>query len=214
MSQACSFAGAERGQRTGENEMFARTERLLLRPSWPEDARELHGAVADEAIVRNLALAPWPYGEDDARQFAALDHPQHFPNFLLTLRTDGAPRIVGSCGLANRDGEVELGYWIARPYWGLGFATEAARAVVGIARAIGHNRLVSGHFLDNPASGGVLRKAGFRATGKVEMRHSKGRGQAVPCALYEQDLSDDEGDDATGMPAAPSIRYIMEMRAA
>lgn len=195
--------------------MFARTERLLLRPSWPEDAQELLGAVADEAIVRNLAFAPWPYREDDARSFAATEHPLHYPSFLLTLRTDGAPRIVGSCGIGNREGEAELGYWIARPYWGLGFATEAARSVVGIARALGHRRLVSGHFTDNPASGRVLRKAGFRATGKTEMRQSKGRGVAVPCAIYVRDL--DEGSEvslAADMAALPDIRYIMAARAA
>ena len=41
--------------------MFARTERLLLRPGWAEDAPALAAAIADEMIVRNLATAPWPY---------------------------------------------------------------------------------------------------------------------------------------------------------
>ena len=46
--------------------MFARTERLLLRPGWREDAPALFRAIADEGIVRNLAQAPWPYGPGDA----------------------------------------------------------------------------------------------------------------------------------------------------
>lgn len=191
--------------------MFARTERLLLRPSWPEDSGPLYNAVAEEAIIRNLALAPWPYSPEDALNFAALEHPQHFPNFLLMQRTDGAPRLVGSCGIGNREGEAELGYWIARPYWGLGYATEAARAVVGVAKALGHRRLVSGHFTDNPASGRVLRKIGFRATGRIEQRHSKGRTQAVPCALYELSLTDgDDGRDATPFMRAITIRDCFE----
>ena len=41
--------------------MFARTPRLLLRPGFPEDAPALAGAIADQAIVRNLATVPWPY---------------------------------------------------------------------------------------------------------------------------------------------------------
>lgn len=180
--------------------MFARTERLLLRPSWPEDATELHRAIADEGIVRNLARAPWPYTADDAANFAALEHSETFPNFMLMLRTDGAPRLIGSCGLGNLQGEAELGYWIARPYWGLGFASEAARAVLGIAKAIGHKKLVSGHFIDNPASGGVLRKLGFRNIGRCEQRQSAGRGHAVTCVMYEKSL-DDSGDDA--MPVRP-----------
>ncbi len=200
--------------------MFARTERLLLRPSWPEDSRALYQAVADEAIIRNLALAPWPYSPRDASEFAAVEHPLHFPNFLLWQRTDGAPRLIGSCGLGNRGGQAELGYWISRSYWGLGFASEAARAVVGIARALGHKQLISGHFTDNPASGRVLRKVGFRATGQTEMRHSRGRGKAASCALYEQALDimagrgDGSGDDMASARMPRYLPYDTELRAA
>ena len=196
--------------------MFARTERLLLRPSWPEDAQELHRAIDDEGIVRNLARAPWPYSIDDARMFAAAMQPTLYPNFMLMLRTDGAPRLVGSCGLGEHNGEAELGYWIARPYWGLGFATEAGRAVVRIAYAIGHKRLIAGHFTDNPASGRVLRKLGFKSTGRVEQRHSMGRGQSVASALYEMELVPTEGEDQPMRSAfAPDIsRHMSELRAA
>ena len=71
--------------------MFARTERLLLRPSWPEDAKAIYAAIADEEIVRNLARAPWPYTAKDAASFASQEPPRKFPNFMLMLRTDGAP---------------------------------------------------------------------------------------------------------------------------
>lgn len=196
--------------------MFARTERLLLRPSWPEDAAELHRAIADEGIVRNLARAPWPYTADDAARFAALEHDPMFPKFLLMLRTDGAPRLVGSCGLGEHHGEAELGYWIARPYWGLGFATEAGRAVIDIAQTIGHTKLVAGHFVDNPASGRVLQKLGFRNTGKSEQRRSKGRGHAVKSALYEKSLENgcDEPMPATFAPPPTMREHFERLRAA
>jgi RimJ/RimL family protein N-acetyltransferase len=189
----------------GELNMFARTERLLLRPSWPEDAEHLHNAIADHDIVRNLALAPWPYNLDDARSFIAAPQSITHPNFFLFRRTDGAPQLIGGCGLSDSTGESEIGYWIARPYWGLGYASEAARAVVDIARAIGHRNLVAGHFTDNPASRRVLEKAGFRSTGRVAMRHSKGRGHAVPCAMFELSLEDDEG----GAMGEPDFRDIL-----
>ncbi len=196
--------------------MFARTERLLLRPSWPEDASELHGAIADEGVVRNLARAPWPYTPEEAARFAAVDHPQMFPAFLLMLRTDGAPRLIGACGIGERNGEAELGYWISRPYWGLGFASEAGRAVVSVAKALGHSKLVAGHFIDNPASGHVLRKLGFRATGQREQRHSKGRGQNATCALYEKSLEDGSNDAArmTVIPATNMRDYFERLQAA
>jgi RimJ/RimL family protein N-acetyltransferase len=174
--------------------MFARTERLLLRPIWPEDASALYAAIADEGIVRNLARAPWPYTAEDAAWFAGLEHSQMFPNFMLMLRTDGAPKLIGSCGLGEQGSEAELGYWIARPYWGQGFAAEAAKAVVGVAKALGHRKLVSGHFTDNPASGRVLRKIGFRPLGRVEQRYSAGRRQKVNCALFEMPLTCDGAD--------------------
>lgn len=186
--------------------MFARTERLLLRPCWPEDAHELHTAIADEAIVRNLARAPWPYTVDEAERFAALEHSEIYPTFLLMQRTDGAPRLVGACGLGERNGEAELGYWIARPNWGLGYASEAAKAVISVARAIGHEHLVAGHFIDNPASGHVLRKLGFGPTGKTELRYSLGRGKHVPSALYKKELSGDDKSDAVSDAMAFMLR--------
>lgn len=198
--------------------MFARTERLLLRPSWAEDAAELHGAIADERIVRNLARAPWPYALSDAEEFVSTEASILYPSFLLTQRTDGAPRIIGGCGLHEQDGHVELGYWIARDHWGLGYATEAARALVEIARAIGHRQLRARHFVDNPASGRVLRKAGFTPSGRMAMLHSRGRNASAPCALYEQylDGEDQAGDGAIPpkLPAPPTIRQIMQARAA
>jgi RimJ/RimL family protein N-acetyltransferase len=196
--------------------MFARTERLLLRPIWPEDATALFEAVADESIVRNLARVPWPYTQCDAAQFAGLEHDELHPNFMLMLRTDGAPKLVGSCGLADRDGEVELGYWLARPYWGQGLATEAARAVVGVAKALGHERLVSGHFTDNPASGRVLRKVGFRPVGRCEERYSVARGGNVNCALYDLPLTSDASaeDVAVSLPLTRMPMPTQMMQAA
>ena len=191
--------------------MFARTERLLLRPSWPEDANELHRAIADEGIIRNLASAPWPYAFEDAVQSVTKTHDETYPAFLLMLRTNGAPRLVGACGLGNFGGEAELGYWIARPYWGLGFATEAGRAVINIAKTIGHNKLVASHFIDNSASGRVLRKLGFQNTGKIAVRPSKGRGETTHCAMYEQTLEDAVSEPvAMKHPTPLSIRMHLE----
>lgn len=188
--------------------MFARTERLLLRPGWPEDAATLTAAIADEGIVRNLARAPWPYGEDDARTFLSGWADAPLPRFLMVQRTAAQPRLIGCIGLDPADdGATELGYWIARPFWGLGYATEAGRHMIDLARTLGIRRLSAGHFADNPASGSVLRKLGFRPTGRVVERTSNGRGAAVPMVEYAREVAapgnDAGGDDdvaLTGMP--------------
>ena len=165
--------------------MFARTERLLLRPGWAEDAPALARAIADEQVVRNLATAPWPFALQDAEAFLAAPRDPALPSFLITERTDGAPRIVGACGLGRRpSGAVEMGYWIARPYWGRGFATEASQALIDIARALKLPRLEASHFIDNPASGRVLEKLGFVATGLSAARYSCARGGEAIAKLY------------------------------
>ena len=173
--------------------MFARTERLLLRPGWAEDAPALARALGDETIVRNLARAPWPYGLAEAEAFLASTCAQHGVSLLVFRRTHGAPQLIGSAGV-NRDehGRYELGYWISRPHWGLGYATEAAGAVIDIARdALRAKQIGAAHFLDNPASGRVLEKLGFKPTGSIEPRHSVGRGTTALSKLYCLRLAED-----------------------
>ncbi len=183
--------------------MFARTERLMLRPRWAEDAAAIHAAINDEMIIRNLARAPWPYTIEDAQDFIALEQDALCPDFLLWKRTEGDPVLIGACGIGRHEDGVELGYWIARPYWGQGYASEAARTVLNIARSIGHDKITCGHFIDNPASGKVMRKLGFRPTGRVEKRHSAGRGGPVDCVLME--LPADEGDAVSFMDSRKTI---------
>ncbi|KEQ53426.1 GNAT family N-acetyltransferase [Sphingobium chlorophenolicum] len=167
--------------------MFARTPRLLLRPGWMEDAPALAEAIGDPSVLRNLTRAPAPYGLADAQDFLAQPQDQRLPNLLAFTRTKGAPRLVGGCGIhLADDGAPELGYWIARPYWGLGFATEAAQAVMHMARAAGVRNVRAAHFADNPASGNVLRKIGFRPTGRIEKRFSLGRGAAADCLVFQE----------------------------
>jgi RimJ/RimL family protein N-acetyltransferase len=173
--------------------MFARTERLLLRPGWAEDAPALAKAIADEAIVRNLALAPWPYGLDEARTFLENTADPVLPSFLLLRRTAGEPELVGGAGFGRSPGGgVEIGYWIARAHWGNGYALEAGRQLIEIARTLGLPRLEAGHFVDNPASGRVLEKLGFRSTGRTVPRHSCARGGEVPCRLFTLELAEAE----------------------
>jgi len=164
--------------------MFARTPRLLLRPGFPEDASALTAAIADEAIVRNLSAVPWPYRMRDAEAFLASPRDPVLPFFLVFERTASEPRLVGACGLSRRpSGAVEMGYWIARPYWGRGLATESCEALIDIARALGLARLEASHFLDNPASARVLEKLGFEPTGIVAPRMSCSRGVEVAARL-------------------------------
>jgi RimJ/RimL family protein N-acetyltransferase len=180
--------------------MFIRSERLFLRPAWPEDWEAIYAGIAEEAVVRKLARAPWPYLPEHAREFAARQQDKRFPHFLVTLPGSG---VIGGIGIhADEEGATELGYWIARPHWGRGYASEAARAVLNLARTLGHTRVVAGHFVDNPASGRVLSKAGFVRTGRCTPRFSLGRGCEVDSVGHAIELGaecDCDGDDDGAM---------------
>ncbi len=170
--------------------MFIRSERLFLRPGWPEDWNELFSLINDQQVVRNLASAPWPYTADDAREFANRPQQEGLPHFLVTLPGANGAKLVGSAGLGEHEGKTELGYWIAREYWGKGYASEAACAVLRLAAALGHRRIHASHFVDNPASGRVLEKVGFRPAGEVAPRFSLARSGEAPSRSYVIDLGE------------------------
>lgn len=182
--------------------MFALTPRLTLRPGWPEDAPALTRAIAHEAVVGRLARAPWPYALDDAVTFLSLPRGATEPRFVIVER-GGAHRLIGGIGLHRADGgDHELGYWLTPDAWGRGYATEAGRAVIAIARhALPITRLTAYYHADNPASGRVLRKLGFVETGRSR-RHALARGAMVEAVDVALDLDADAARPAPAMPIA------------
>ena len=68
--------------------------------------------------------------------------------------------------IERRFNQAELGYWIGKPFWNRGYATEAAIAVIRFGFAsLDLDRIASRHFSRNPASGRVMQKAGLRHEG-------------------------------------------------
>ncbi len=171
--------------------MFARTDRLLLRPGFAEDARALALALDDERVTRNLSHLPHPYGIADAQDWLARDHPPLLPHMLMVRRTQGVGDVIGCIGFnAMDDGRIEIGYWVRRDCWGLGYASEAGRAAMAMARAHHLPRLHAVYYADNPASGRVLQKIGFRATGARTIRHSRARGGPVEAIVMVEDMAE------------------------
>ncbi|WP_374943284.1 GNAT family N-acetyltransferase [Sphingomonas sp.] len=172
--------------------MFARTKRLTLRPAWPEDAPAIAAGIAHEPVVRMLARVPQPYTLADAEAFVARPRGAEEPVFAIETHDDGLPRLIGGIGIHPEDDGLQLGYWIAPEAWGRGYATEAGHAVIAMARqALPVRRLTAWHFVDNPASGRVLTKLGFRPTGEVTARRSAGRGREAAATGYALDLGED-----------------------
>lgn len=168
--------------------MFVRTERLFLRPAWPEDLNDLVEALGEEDIQRNVGVARLPRTASEVRAY--LDRPRdpRLPHFFMYLRAPGGAKLVGGIGLGRYDEEVEVGYWIASRHRGRGFAGEALRALVGQARILGHRQILASHFADSQGTHQVLESAGFRDTGQVRSRYSAERAMEYAVRIYVADL--------------------------
>jgi len=154
------------------------TDRLLLRPFDFADAPEVQRLAGDyEVASRSLAI-PYPYADGVAEAWIATHRPGfekglHVLYAVTRLREED---LVGAAGLVEinrRHGRAELGYWVGRPYWDRGYATEAARAVIEYGfLVLKLHRIYAMHFSRNPASGRVMEKCGM-----VHEAHLREHGQ-------------------------------------
>jgi [ribosomal protein S5]-alanine N-acetyltransferase len=163
------------------------TERLILRPPVPADAVRIAELVGDFEVARWVSTVPHPYAPEDALTWMAThdagraadtDNP-----LAITTAADG---LVGMTGLHRKPeygGLFEIGYWIGKPYWGRGYATEAGRALLAWAEARGETAFVSRHFEGNAASGKVLTKLGFVYTGERGLLRSRAHAGAEMVTL-------------------------------
>ena len=136
-----------------------RTHRLVLRPLMLDDAPDIAELISDWDVIRMLARPPFPYSIDDAHAY--LERAIDFPWEFAISEPEMPWRLMGVIGITGH-----LGYWLGRRFWGQGFMTEAARALINVyfdhAKS---SQIVSGVFADNPGSNGVLHKLGFVETG-------------------------------------------------
>jgi RimJ/RimL family protein N-acetyltransferase len=174
-------AQTEQGQRTVA---VLKTARLVLRAPRREDAQAIAKLADDRRIAVNTARLPYPYGIEDAEEFiAAVNRCAGEAIFVMTL-DDG---LIGACGIDPDESVAEIGYWLGVPYWGKGYATEAARAVIDHAFGdLAHEALQAGARVSNPASRRVLEKCGFQWTG-VRLSRIRAINSAAPTDRFRLD---------------------------
>lgn len=157
------------------------TPRLKLRPTRRQDARRVAELAADFDVARMTVRIPHPYNDEQAQGFIArMGEPGRF---AIEHGEDG---LVGVLGFHDTDsfGAPELGYWLGKPYWGQGLATEAVSAALGWARDDWGRKVVrASHFADNDASANVLIKSDFLYTGEVKDKPSLARGGYAPVRM-------------------------------
>jgi RimJ/RimL family protein N-acetyltransferase len=163
------------------------TERLVLRAPEFSDVRELAVTLNDFDISKNLSSPPYPYTEADAEAYVtrAAQGRADASSFRFAVRRKADSAFIGCCGLHKKEGAYNIGYWVARPFWRQGYASEAARRVIAFAfDDLGVDGLLADWHHDNGISGQILAKLGFKAAG-VHKEHSTARGHEVLCNLCQ-----------------------------
>lgn len=138
-----------------------RTERLVLRAFRASDAERFALLAGDMAVAGMTSDIPSPL----TPRMAALWLQPARRELRCAIELEGV--FVGSVGYFVRSSNVaELGFWLGRPWWGRGYVTEAARAILrqGLTDP-GIVAFSASHFVDNPASQRVLGKLGFVTVG-------------------------------------------------
>jgi RimJ/RimL family protein N-acetyltransferase len=149
------------------------TRRLWLRWARLADVPAIVRLAGEKTVAEMTARIPHPYAPEDAERFVfqARQGNADGTGLQLAITPKGRPgSLIGMVGIGPHPetGEPHLGYWIGTPHWGEGYATEAARAVLGHAFAAGLPEVLAVTHLDNWPSQAVARKIGMTDRGVVE----------------------------------------------
>ena len=159
------------------------TERLLLRRPTLADVKAITHLANDRRVAINLRRLPHPFAQEHAVEFVRL-LAEEIRNTMFLIECDAAP--IGIVGIDWREPEApELGYWLGVDYWGQGFGTEAARAVIDFTfEEFEVEHLVSGARVTNPSSRNILEKCGFQWIG-VELHRFEALGSSTPVDRFK-----------------------------
>ena len=148
------------------------TPRLILRGFQSSDIPAIVHLLQDPAIAQTTLHIPYPYSEEDARTWLRIQQDQlaQGRGYTFAIMQRELDQLIGAIDirLTMPHRRAEIGYWIGTPYWGQGYATEAARAILRFGfEEIGLNRISATHIVENPASGRVMEKIGMRYEGTL-----------------------------------------------
>ena len=143
--------------------MRIETDRLVLRPWREDDAAALFKYASDPQVGPPAGWLPHEseaYSLNILRELLIDDH-----TWAITIKPSDEP--AGSIGISPggleaQNGELEIGYWIGRPFWGKGYVPEAVRAVLSLYFSLGAERIWCKHYRGNDKSRRVIEKCGFR----------------------------------------------------
>ena len=160
-------------------------DRLCLRLPRISDAGPLALYAGDERVAAMTTSIPHPYPPGAAEGFIDVVLNGRSPEVVWAIDAtpDGGEELIGL--ISVKRAAVELGYWVGPPFWGTGYASEAAAMVCRyLLEECGTGRISATVFFDNPASQRVLTRAGFRHSGETWV-YSIARQMEVPARTFE-----------------------------
>lgn len=188
-----SYSPREYNNFSIEVNFMMKTERITLRHWLDTDAKALYKYASDPEVGPR---AGWPphISEEESLEIirTVFNNPTTWA--IVWNETGEAIGAIGygpscDCSLPAREGEPTVGYWVGKPYWGKGICTEALRLMIAHIRETTVIRsLISGHFTDNHASGRVMEKCGFVATGETVFDNSLHLGENRPIRVLRLEL--------------------------
>lgn len=156
-------------------DILLETERSVLKPISQDDAQEIYENVKQYDIARWMINLPHPYPEDGAIKYIkeATELMKKGISYEFPIRLKSTGELVGVMAILKVDKKnknAELGYWIAKKYWNLGFATEAGLRVLEFGfEVLNLERIYAKYYPENKASRRVMEKMGMKFEGT--MRH-------------------------------------------
>lgn len=165
-----------------------KTEHLLLRRFEDKDAEAIQTMAGEYAIAEMTLNIPHPY-IDGMAQIWMESHQAEFESgmgVVFAMHERGTDQLVGAVGLTltKRFNRAELGYWVGKPFWGRGYATEASEEVLRYGFEIMRlNKISASHMTRNPASGKVMLKIGMEKEGLLK-QHALKWDQFVDLSVY------------------------------
>ncbi len=142
------------------------TERLKLRPLEAADAQAIANLVGNWNVARWLSRLPFPYTLADADSFILYAHSAEAATTGTIAAITRDQQLIGLVSIEPRHHGNELGYWLGESYWGNGYMSEAAAALVAAYfKPAAASDLHAGYFDGNHASARILTTLGFEVSG-------------------------------------------------
>jgi RimJ/RimL family protein N-acetyltransferase len=162
-----------------------RTSRLILRPFEDADAPSVQRLAGAREVALNTLTVPHPYPDGVAEKWIESQRDEYEKGMLHNFAAVAGEELVGSIGFMMKGERIaEIGYWIGVPYWGRGYASEAAAELIRHGfEDLGLERIYAGYYSRNGASGKVLQKLGMVYEGTLR-RHVCKWGEFLDVVYY------------------------------